>query len=350
MTLSTRPERVRPLLSASSVRAIALAALVFARSADAGEAPLVRAVDAPGMTVSDMDRSIDFYSSVLDFEKVSDVAIAGGSWERLTGVPGLRARVVRMRLGDEAIVLSEFEGPRGRPVPEDSRSNDRWFQHVAIIVSDMDRAYARLRANGVEHVSPAPQTLPDWNPAAGGIRAFYFEDPDGHVLEILQFPPGKGADEWHAPSDRLFRGIDHTAVVVADTDASLRFYRDALGMRVTGASENHGIEQERLSAVPGARLRITGLRATAGPGVELLEYLTPRDGRPFPADRRASDVAHWQTRLLVDDADAAARSLEADGFVLISPGAVDVAPDVLGFDEGLLVRDPDGHAMEVVEP
>lgn len=334
---------------ASSVRAIALASLVVA-SAVLAEEPLVRAVDAPGMTVSDVDRSIDFYARVLDFEKVSDVVLAGESWERLTGVPRLRARVVRMRLGEESILLSEYEGADGRPVPADSRSNDRWFQHVAIIVSDMDRAYARLRSSAVEHVSPAPQTLPDWNRAAGGIRAFYFEDPDGHVLEILQFPPDKGAGAWHAPTDRLFLGIDHTAVVVADTEASLRFYRDALGMRVAGESENHGIEQERLNAVPGARLRITGLRAADGPGIELLEYLTPRDGRPFPADLRANDVAHWQTRLVVTDADSAARSLAAKGFVLLSPGAVDVAPDALGFDEGLWVRDPDGHAMEVVQP
>ena len=81
-------------------------------------------------------------------------------------------RVVRMRLGDELIELTEYLTPRGRPVPGDSRGNDRWFQHIAIIVSDMDRAYARLREAKAQHASPAPQRLPDWNPTAGGIRAF----------------------------------------------------------------------------------------------------------------------------------------------------------------------------------
>src|SRR5262249_38354332 len=70
--------------------------------------------------------------------------------------------------------------------------NDRWFQHVVIIVRDMDRAYAHLRAHGIAHASTEPQRLPDWNPGAGGIKAFYFRDPDGHFLEILSFPPGKG--------------------------------------------------------------------------------------------------------------------------------------------------------------
>ncbi len=64
----------------------------------------------------------------------------------------------------------------------------------------------------------------------------------------------------------MFLGIDHTAIVVDDTNASLRFYRDTLGMQVAGESENYDVEQEHLNNVFGARLRITALRAAAGPG------------------------------------------------------------------------------------
>ncbi|HET7288478.1 MAG TPA: VOC family protein [Pyrinomonadaceae bacterium] len=111
--------------------------------------PLVEQVGAIGMTVSDMDTSVDFYSRVLSFEKVSDVEVTGEDYERLQGVFGLRMRVVRMRLGDEFIELTEYLTPKGRPVPVDSRSNDRWFQHIAIITSDMDKAYSLLRQNKV---------------------------------------------------------------------------------------------------------------------------------------------------------------------------------------------------------
>ena len=144
-----------------------------------------------------MDRAVDFYSKVLTFEKVSDTEVAGENYEHLEGVFGLRMRVVRMRLGDEFIELTEYLAPKGRPIPVDSRSNDRWFQHIAIIVSDMDKAYARLRQNKVEHASSGPQRLPDWNKNAAGISAFYFKDPDGHPVEILQFPPDKGLEKWH---------------------------------------------------------------------------------------------------------------------------------------------------------
>jgi catechol 2,3-dioxygenase-like lactoylglutathione lyase family enzyme len=310
----------------------------------------VRAVGPIGMTVGDMERSLAFYTGVLGFEPVSDVEVWGEEYERLQGVFGLRMRVVRMRLGDEALELTEYLAPRGRPIPADSRSHDRWFQHVAIIVSDMDRAYAHLRRHRVEHASPAPQRLPDWNPNAGGIRAFYFKDPDGHPLEILWFPPGKGHPRWRRPSDRLFLGIDHTAVVVGDTAESLRCYRDVLGLRVVGESENHGPEQERLNNVFGARLRITTLRAPAGPGVELLEYLTPRDGRSTPAGTRANDLLHWQTTLVSDDAEAVARAIRGGRCVMVSPGVVAPAGRALGLARGLLIQDPDGHALAVVQP
>lgn len=317
-----------------------------ARAQDAK--PRVSAVEAVAMTVSDMERSIDFFSRVLTFQKLSDVEIAGSDYEHLQGVFGARIRVVRLKLGDEQIELHEYLAPRGRPIPPDARSNDKSFQHVAIIVSDMARAYARLREMKVAHASTGPQKLPAYITAAAGIEAFYFKDPDNHALEVLAFPPDKGPAKWHA-KDRLFLGIDHTAIVVGDTDASLKFYRDLLGLKVAGESENYGPEQEHLNNVFGARLHITGLRAASGPGIEFLEYLAPRDGRPAPADLKANDVAHWQTVLDTADAALEAAALRLAGAFFVSPGTVTVAGRELGFGRGVLLNDPDGHGVELVE-
>jgi catechol 2,3-dioxygenase-like lactoylglutathione lyase family enzyme len=310
---------------------------------------LIDGVDAIGITVSDMDRAVDFYSRVLTFEKVSDNEVAGENYEHLEGVFGLRIRVVRMRLGDEFIELTEYLAPKGRPIPVDSRSNDRWFQHIAIIVSDMDRAYARLRQNKVEHASSGPQRLPDWNKNAAGISAFYFKDPDGHPVEVLQFPPDKGQAKWHRShsDDKLFLGIDHTAIVVWDTDTSLSFYRDLLGMHVAGESENYGTEQEHLNNVFGAHLRITALRGASGPGIELLEYLAPRDGRPFLPDEHSNDVVHRQTILLTRSAETAAQQLRDSRATFVSSGLLVNQTEQLGFSKAFLVRDPDGHAVEI---
>jgi catechol 2,3-dioxygenase-like lactoylglutathione lyase family enzyme len=309
----------------------------------------VVAVESVGMTVSDMDRAVEFYSQVLSFQKVSDVEVLGTEYEQLQGLFGVRLRVVRMQLGNESIELTEYLTPKGKPIPIDSRSHDRWFQHIAIAVSDIDRAYQHLRSFKVQHTSTAPQRIPDSNKAAAGIRAFYFKDPDGHNLEIIYFPLGKGDPKWHKPINQLFLGIDHTAIVVSKTEASLKFYRDLLGLKLAAESMNYGIEQEYLNNVQGARLHISGLRSSAGPGIEFLEYLTPRDGRPFPTDARPNDLLHWQTTLVVKDAKTVAQQLRVNKSAFVSPGVVVIPGQTLGFKKGFLVRDPDGHVMRIVE-
>jgi len=305
-------------------------------------------VDGVGITVSDMDRSVAFYSA-LTFEKASDIEVLGERYEHLEGVFGARMRIVRMQLGKEHIDLIQYLAPPGRPIPVDSRSNDLWFQHIAIVVRDMDQAFARLRDLKVQFVSTAPQTLPPSIPAAAGVKAFYFRDPDQHNLEVIYFPPGKGDPRWQEKTDKLFLGIDHTAIGISNTDASLKFYRDLLGMRKAGESENFGTEQEHLNQVSGAHLRITGMRASSGPGVEFLEYLTPRDGRLRPADVHANDIVHWQTIITTDDVDLMAKKLR-DGHVGFVSSAVVVMPkDQAGFSRGVLVSDPDGHDVLLIQ-
>ena len=302
------------------------------------------AVDSVGITVRDLDAAKAYYAGVLGFEPAGEREVTGDDFEHAYGVFGLRMRIARMQLGDESIELMEYLAPRGRPIAADSRSNDLWFQHIALIVSDIERAYAHLRERKVEHASSGPQTLPDWNPNAGGISAFYFRDPDGNHLEILEFPPDKGLAKWHAPTNRLFLGIDHTAIVVADTDTSLRFYRDTLGMQVVGTSENYGIEQERLNNVFGARLRITALRADQGIGVELLEYLAPRTGRAMPVDTQSNDLWHWQVNFDIDAIGPLDERIRNRGYRYVSSGVVALASAVHPANSFVMVRDPDGHA------
>jgi catechol 2,3-dioxygenase-like lactoylglutathione lyase family enzyme len=333
-------KRIAAIVATLTVLATTIA---VAREGDRARTIPVIALDTIGMTVNDMDRAVAFYTSVLTFEKISDVEVSGRDYELMEGVFGARMRIVRLQLGEEMLELTEYLAPKGRALPSDMRPNDLAFQHVAIIVSDMDQAYARLRAAGVEHASTGPQRLPDWNRNAGGISAFYFRDPDRHFLEILHFPVGKGLDKWHR-ADRLFLGIDHTAIVVSDTDRSLALYRDALQLRVAGESENFDSEQEHLNNVFGARLRITALRAAKGPGVELLEYLAPRSGRPAPDDLQANDVAHWQITMLTRQPDGVFDLARQRLLSLVSPVVTPAAPST-GLRRATLTRDPDGHGL-----
>ncbi|MGH7794800.1 MAG: VOC family protein [Candidatus Binatia bacterium] len=348
MKISKLKKREAQSIARTAVLAI-IFTFYFLISNSAPSAQLVKSIDAAGMTVADMDRSVDFFSRVLSFEKIADVEVHGREYEKLQGVFGLRMRVVRMKLGAETIELTQYLAPEGRPIPADSRSNDHWFQHIAIVVTDMDKAYQQLRAHKVRHASTGPQTIPASNKAAAGIRAFYFKDPDGHNLEIIYFPSGKGDPRWQNKGDKLFLGIDHTAIVVSSTQNSLKFYRDHLGLKFAGESMNHGTEQEHLNNVAGARLQITGLRAAAGPGIEFLEYLTPRNGRPAPKDTQANDIWHWQTTLATTNAEIAVQKLRAARTRVITRQIAKLPDNSLGFAKGFLARDPDGHGLQLIE-
>ena len=135
--------------------------------------------------------------------------------------------------------------------------------------------------------------------------------------------------------------------MISDTDASLRFYRDVLGLEVVGESENYGPEQERLNNVFGARLHITSLRAASGPGVEFLEYLAPRDGRPYPPEEKANDLIHWQTKFVGTERGEAELELRKAGPRSSRPASSNCRI-ARGFRKSLC-RDPDGHAIEVAE-
>ena len=116
----------------------------------------------------------------------------------------MNIRVARLQLGDEFIELTDYLTTGGRSIPEDAKSNDLFFQHIAIVVSDMDKAYQQVKKYNVEFVSTAPQTLPKSIPAAEGIKAFYFHDPDNHNLELIYFPKGKGQEKWQHSNGKIF--------------------------------------------------------------------------------------------------------------------------------------------------
>ena len=323
----------------------------------AGSLPSLRAqptdlsVSGVTLTVEDLDRAVPFYRDVLSFAPVDTLTAQGPEVSRLLGVFGVRARVVQLRLGAETLRLMEMQTPQGRAIPSDSRSNDLWFQHVAVVVRDLPEAFERLRRHDVPLISAGPQTLPESIPAAAGISAVYFRDPTGNPLELIHYPPGKGRSRWHRDADSLFLGIDHTALAVADTEQSLAFYRDQLGFRVAGGSVNVGPEQERLTGVFGARMRITALRPpTGGIGIELLEYQSPSTGRPFPRDTKAPDLWHAHVHLQTPQLDETADALINANTPFVSPGLVSLPASPLGTERAAMVRDPTGHALLLSSP
>ncbi|ACC80446.1 VOC family protein [Nostoc punctiforme] len=316
----------------------------------------VQRIRAIALTVTSCNRSLDFYTQALGFELVSDITVEGQDYSDLQGITEAKIRIITLRLGDELIELMEYLNIQGKPIPTDSQSNDIWFQHLAIVVSDMDRAYAQLCSFPIGPISVAPQTILPDNQTSGGVRAFKFKDPDGHDLELIWFPPHQGQDKWHQNTNRLFLGIDHTAMsttgyayAISNTEQSLHFYRDLLGMQIDSRSLNWRATQARLDNLPGAEVKITGLRPVQGGlGIELLDYLVPGKGRPMPSDWKSCDIAHIQIELVVNNIEQAVEILRQNGVQFVSSRIVQFPVSGSCDRKGCLVKDPDGHAILLV--
>jgi catechol 2,3-dioxygenase-like lactoylglutathione lyase family enzyme len=326
-----------------AIRWLALA-LVVVSGGEASASLRVTRVGCPSMSTASLDRAVTFYTKVLGFQllKMED----SSSSARLA--PGTsaetKAKTAKLSLGDECLDITEYSSPRGKPFAEDSRANDFWFEHIAIVVSNMNEAYGRVKAAHAAFVSNVPQTLPAWNKDAAGISAFYFRDPDGHYLEFIHFPPGKGQPKWQLPSTRTFLGIDHTAIAVSDTRRSIAFYRDMLHFRVAGSSENYGEEQEHLSGVFNAHVLITSLRTGSGIGIELLDYVTPSSGRPIPANLRVPDVSCWQIPLVVESGRVSVNDIDE----LRNRQWIKLPARDGPVREAAWIKDPDGHLLQLI--
>ena len=247
------------------------------------------------LTVSDLACAEAFYTSALGFTR-QGAADLPPDMAALLGAESVRE--VRLARDGQNLSLQSFR-PAGLPYPPNATACDQRFQHFAVPVAEIGAA--RLPEATPPISRGGAQRLPA---RAGGVTAFKFRDPDGHPLELIQFPDGK------------LGGIDHTAIVVADAARSVAFYRDQLGFTLAASQINTGPEQDRLDGLDHVTVDVIALEPERPtPHLELLAYRHPPVAMAAPL--RPADIA--ATRLV----------LEVQG--LDRPAA--------------LIEDPDGHKL-----
>ena len=263
------------------------------------------------LTVRDLDAAVKFYAALPGLIVISrgqvDPAMAA-----LLGAE--RIEEVTLERGGQHIVLQRFYPP-GAPYPAGAVSCDQHFQHFALPVADASAATAGVPASAQAVSDGGAQTLP---PASGSATAYKFRDPDGHPLEFIQFADGH------------LGGIDHSALVSADIERSIDFYRDVLGFKMVGRQTNRGPAQDRLDGLSDTVVEVVALEPRiAAPHVELLAYSSPkvRLGAPMAP----KDIAATRLVLAVDTVPAPNVQL-ADG------------------TRAALIRDPDGHLLLLIGP
>jgi len=301
-------------------------------------------IDRITLIVSDLDRSEEDYVKTFGctVERRSDIEPSVTS---VLCVPEGRGRSSCLRLGRERIELLEFTDAGGRPYPPDSTSTDLWFQHLAIIVSDMPQAHHQVMTN--PRFRPITRAGPVRLPASsGGVTAFKFRDRDGHPLELLAFPAGRAPEEWRTASDGSpFLGVDHTAIAISDTARSAGFFTSVFGFSAGGRTENRGPEQDALDDVDDVRVSVTRLALDLpAPRMELLHYHVGAR-RQIPSDTASNDITATHCVVRVASLDATAAALARRGTPL-------TAADLMtrrGGVRAALVQGPDGHRFLVEE-
>ncbi|MDR0341819.1 MAG: VOC family protein [Nocardiopsaceae bacterium] len=301
-------------------------------------------IDRVTLIVTDLDRAEEDYVQTFGCS-VDHRDHIEPSLTRVLHIPHAGGRRSLLRLGREHIELLEFAGSAGHAYPPDSTSTDLWFQHMAIVVDDMTRAHERIMmSRRFREISRrGPVRLPD---SSGGVTAFKFRDHDGHPLELLAFPEGRGPREWRtAHTTGPFLGVDHTAIAISDSAGITRFLRSVFGFSVGARTENRGPEQADLDDVDDDNVSVTQVALDLpAPRLELLHYHVGTR-RPIPRNVAGNDIAATHSVVQVASLDAinAAlarndRPLADDEIVMLHEGT-----------RAVLVSGPDGHRFLVEE-
>ncbi|MGO9781869.1 MAG: VOC family protein [Streptosporangiaceae bacterium] len=295
-------------------------------------------IDRITLIVSDLDRAEEDYVRTFGC-RVEHRADIEPALTRVLCIRRARGRRSLLRLGRERIELLEFTDSAGRPYPPDSTSTDLWFQHMAIVVNDMTRAYQRVMAN--QRFRPISRQGPVRLPgSSGSVTAFKFRDRDGHPLELLAFPEGRVPGAWRdANGTGPFLGVDHSAIAVSDSASSTRFFRSVFGFSVGTRTENLGPEQDDLDDVDDVQVSVTRLAPNLpAPRLELLHYHVGTR-RPIPHDTVSNDIVATHSVVRVASLDATAAALARRG----TPLAGDDLMVLRGGIRAALVAGPDEH-------
>lgn len=151
---------------------------------------MIRGVDHLNIVVSDLDRSVRFYTELLGFRQTAEVNLEGDWIGRIVGLTGVKARAVFIEPpgGGPRIELLQYFTPAGAAWPAASQANTPGLRHLAFRVEDIAATTAKLRAAGVTLFSE-PVRVPTGvvQFAAGDKTLVYFLDPDGVILELAEY-------------------------------------------------------------------------------------------------------------------------------------------------------------------
>lgn len=149
---------------------------------------LVNIFEHFALTVSDLDRSLEFYCGLMGLKEVERHRLEGEMISKMAGKEDVVMQVVRLQSPDSPdflIDLQQYLSPEGGV--SNAKLGDVGHTHICLGVKDIMETYRDLSAKGVRFVSGPVSFDLDF----GVVRVVFLEDPDGSILELMEYPVQK---------------------------------------------------------------------------------------------------------------------------------------------------------------
>lgn len=171
--------------------------------------PAIVGVSHIGLNVADLEATRAFYTGMLGFDEAYGQNNPDGS-----------VKFTDFKVNDHQYVQI-FPGLA-------SPTADR-LNHICFETTDAEQLRAYLASKGVEGVPAKVGEM------GSGNLGFEVKDPDGHLVEFVEYRPGgwemKDAGK-HLGAQRISERIIHVGVTVKDRALADHFYRDILGFKL----------------------------------------------------------------------------------------------------------------------
>ena len=286
--------------------------------------------------VANLDRSLEFYRDGLGLEPTGPLRPfdANDAIMRLGNIMGARARYTVLRVPGWAmgVELIEYTDIDRRPVQP--RFQDPGAGNLIVSVRDLDGVLAKLKKAGgrVVTVGGVPREI-------GRLRVVFLQDPDGFPIELNQAMPPPAPDATGNVTGAAFE------LSVFDTEETVAFYRDLLGLQPSAAGPFGGDALMAATAgTPGAQFRQSRVQVPgSADAVRLIEF---RQIDRKPLSTRIQDPGMAMLQVFVRDVDSLLKTLKVAGAAIVTIGGEPVSMGPLRI---AVVRDPNNLFLELIE-
>ena len=142
---------------------------------------MIKEVRHIGITVTNMERSLNFYRDLLGLTIERNMNESGKYIDNMLSMKDVQVNTVKMSANDKGPTLIELLEFKSHPQqPNHIDISEIGASHAAFTVDDLDKTYEEFTAAGVKFNAP-PQYSPD-----GFAKVTFCHDPDGTQIELVQ--------------------------------------------------------------------------------------------------------------------------------------------------------------------